>query len=49
LSKIALITGATSGFGRETLKLFAKDGYKVIAVGRRKDRLKELKKRVKLV
>jgi len=43
MSKIVLVTGATSGFGKETVKMFAKDGCKIIAIGRRKDRLKELK------
>ena len=36
---IALITGATSGIGRSTALLFAKNGYDVIITGRRKDRL----------
>ncbi|WP_024955174.1 SDR family oxidoreductase [Sulfurospirillum arcachonense] len=43
MSKIVLVTGATSGFGRETVKMFAKAGHKVIAVGRRLDKLDELK------
>ncbi len=43
MPKIVLVTGATSGFGKETVKIFAKDGCKIIAIGRRKDRLKELK------
>jgi len=38
-----LITGATSGFGREMVKMFAKDGNKVIATGRREEKLQELK------
>jgi len=36
---IAFITGATSGFGKATAELFAKNGYDVIITGRRKDRL----------
>jgi len=36
---IAFITGATSGFGKATAELFAKNGYNVIITGRRKDRL----------
>ena len=37
------ITGATAGFGRACAELFVKEGAKVIACGRRKERLSELK------
>lgn len=37
--KTVLITGATSGIGRETARIFAKNNYKVILCGRREDRL----------
>ncbi len=47
MKKIVLVTGATSGFGRETVKMFAKDGCKIIAIGRRKERLEELKNELK--
>ena len=47
MSRIVLITGATSGFGRECAKMFAKNGDKVIAVGRRDEKLKELKDELK--
>jgi 3-hydroxy acid dehydrogenase / malonic semialdehyde reductase len=39
---IALITGATAGFGRSIALKFAEHGYDVIITGRRKDRLDEL-------
>jgi len=42
MSKIILVTGATSGFGRECAKIFAKNGDKVIITGRREKKLKEL-------
>lgn len=40
--KTVLITGATSGFGRETARQFIAGGWKVVGTGRRKDRLVEL-------
>lgn len=44
---IALITGATSGFGKATAIRFAEHGYNVIITGRREDRLKELEDYIK--
>ena len=41
--KIALVTGASAGFGLEIAKVFASNGFKVIAVARRLDKLEELK------
>jgi len=37
-----VITGATSGIGRETAREFARAGARVVAAGRREDRLGEL-------
>lgn len=39
---IALITGATSGFGRSIAMKFAEHGWNVIITGRRRERLEEL-------
>ena len=37
-----LVTGATAGFGEAIARRFVKDGHRVIATGRRKDRLDAL-------
>ena len=39
---IALVTGATSGFGRAIVRRFVADGHNVIALGRRRERLEAL-------
>ena len=44
MEKTVLVTGVTSGFGKEIAKMFVKAGYKVIGTGRRENKLEELKK-----
>jgi NADP-dependent 3-hydroxy acid dehydrogenase YdfG len=43
MAKFAFITGATSGFGEATARIFAKNGYSLVLLARRKDRLEQLK------
>ncbi|CAN5136134.1 SDR family oxidoreductase [soil metagenome] len=47
VKKIALITGASSGFGSEFAKLFARDGYDLILVARSQDVLESLARELK--
>ncbi len=42
-SRLVLITGATSGIGKATAEIFARNGYRLILTGRRVERLVELK------
>lgn len=44
MKKIVLITGATSGIGKAAAERLAKEGFKVIITGRRKELLDDLKK-----
>ena len=43
MKKVALITGATSGIGSATTTRFLDEGWRVIAVGRRIERLEEMR------
>ena len=42
MSKIAMVTGASSGIGWATAEALANEGYQLIICGRRPERLKEL-------
>lgn len=44
MKETAFITGATSGFGEAIARRLSKEGYKIIALGRRKERLEKLAK-----
>ncbi len=40
--KVAIVTGSTSGMGRATAELFAREGAKVVVTGRNEERAKEV-------
>ena len=40
--KVVIVTGASSGIGRSTARLFAMEGAKVVAAARRLKRLEDL-------
>ncbi|MDC6388029.1 SDR family NAD(P)-dependent oxidoreductase [Maribacter sp. PR1] len=44
MNRTAFITGATSGIGKATAEIFAKNGINLILCGRRKNRLDQLQK-----
>ena len=46
-NKVAIITGATSGMGRATAYLFAKEGAKVVVAGRNEERAKAVVDKIK--
>lgn len=43
MSKTVVITGATSGFGRACVDRFARDGWRLVLVARREERLRDIK------
>lgn len=45
--KVAIVTGSTSGMGRATAELFAKEGAKVIVTGRNEKRAQEVVDKIK--
>ena len=49
MTKTALITGATSGFGEACARKFAADGYRLIITGRREERLAALQQELSTV
>ena len=40
---VCIVTGGTSGIGRETVRLFAKNGYRIATCGRDPERLQEVR------
>ena len=45
--KVAIVTGSTSGMGRATAELFAREGAKVVVTGRNEERAKEVVEKIK--
>ena len=48
MAQTVLITGATAGFGRACAERFAAEGWSLALVGRRTERLKELREAVSI-
>ena len=47
MTKIALVTGATAGFGNAICRTLLKAGYLVIGTGRRQERLAQIRTRIR--
>lgn len=47
--KCVLITGATSGIGKATAKIFAQEGFKLVLCGRRTEKLKALQEKLSAI
>ena len=43
---IVFVTGATAGFGTAIARRFAKDGHRIVAAGRRRERLEALRREI---
>ncbi len=43
---IVFVTGATAGFGSAIARRFARDGHRIVAAGRRRERLEALRKEI---
>ena len=48
MKRTALITGASSGFGREFAKIFAQDGFNLVLVARRTEEMLRIKEQLEL-
>ena len=46
-NRVAIVTGSTSGMGRATALLFAREGAKVVVTGRNEERAKEVVDQIK--
>ena len=46
MKKTVFVTGATSGFGMATARIFAQKGWQVVITGRRRERLEALKEQL---
>uniref|UniRef100_A0A1I7SKC7 SDR family NAD(P)-dependent oxidoreductase n=1 Tax=Bursaphelenchus xylophilus TaxID=6326 RepID=A0A1I7SKC7_BURXY len=48
-NKVVIVTGSSSGIGRETAKIFAREGANVVLHGQDETRLKEAEKEVQAI